>query len=260
LCRCTTDIDAIAQRSYTRSNLPTLFHPALHPLFEALGYAAGFAVYRRQRASRGDALTDDRRWAVIAAAAIGALVGARLLGLLEQAPRNGLHWADILRPGGKTIVGGLLGGWLAVELIKLLTGVRSRTGDLFAVPLCIGIAVGRLGCFFAGLADDTYGTPPPHPRALDIGAGIPRHPTQLYEFLFLIALAWLLWRAQHRPHAEGQIFRAFLAAYLLWRLAIDFLKPQPMVHGMNWIQWSCVAGLIALVIGEIMRRREAHHG
>jgi prolipoprotein diacylglyceryltransferase len=317
LCRCTTDIDAIAQRSYTRSNLPTLFHPALHPLFEALGYAAGFAVYRRQRASRGDALTDDRRWAVIAAAAIGALVGARLLGLLEQAPRNGLHWADILRPGGKTIVGGLLGGWLAVELIKLLTGVRSRTGDLFAVPLCIGIAVGRLGCFFAGLADDTYGTPTTLPWAIDFGDGIPRHPTQLYEFLFLIVLAWLLshldaptgstpspsvrngstlsqdardgtapsgpearrytsvgrspteaerddlraggptytasytghvdaLKKAHRPHPEGQIFRAFLAAYLLWRLAIDFLKPQPTMHGMNWIQWACIAGLVAL--------------
>jgi prolipoprotein diacylglyceryltransferase len=238
--------------------LPSLFHPALHPLFEALGYAAGFAVYRRQRAQRGDALTDDRRWAVIAAAAIGALLGARLLGLLEQAPKLGLHWSQLLHPGGKTIVGGLLGGWLAVELIKLLTGVRSRTGDLFAVPLCIGIAVGRLGCFFAGLADDTYGTPTTLPWAIDFGDGIPRHPTQLYEFLFLILLAGLLTRAQHRPHAEGQIFRAFLAAYLAWRLAIDFIKPQPIVHGMNWIQWSCAAGLIALAFGELMRRREMH--
>jgi len=239
--------------------LLTIFHPALHPLFESLGYAAGFAVYRRERARRGDALTDDRRWAVIAAAAIGALVGARGLGLLEQAPRMMLRWADVLRPGGKTIVGGLLGGWLGVEIVKRVTGVRSRTGDLFAVPLCVGIAVGRVGCFFAGLADDTYGTPTTLPWGVDFGDGVRRHPTQLYEFVFLSVLAWVLWRAQQRPHAEGQIFRGFMAAYLGWRLVIDFLKPQPLVGGMNWIQWACVVGLVALLLGEVRRRIGGSH-
>jgi hypothetical protein len=58
--------------------------------------------------------------------------------------------------------------------------------------------------------------------------------------------------------AEGQVFRGFMAAYLGWRLAIDFLKPQPRVDGMNWIQWACVAGLVALVVGELRRRREGH--
>ncbi len=230
------------------------FHPELHPLFEALGYAAGFAVYKWQRAERGDALTDERRWIIIAAAAVGALLGARLLGLLEQAPRLGLHWSQLLQPGGKTIVGGLLGGWAAVEAAKKISGVRSRTGDLFAIPLCIGIAVGRLGCFFVGLADDTYGKPTNLPWAVNFGDGIPRHPTQLYEFLFLTLLAFALWRWQHRPHAEGQIFRAFLAAYLTWRLLEDFLKPQPLVAGMNWIQWACVAGLIALAVAELRKR------
>jgi prolipoprotein diacylglyceryltransferase len=67
----------------------------------------------------------------------------------------------------------------------------------------------------------------------------------------------VLWRFQQRPHAEGQVFRLFLAAYLGWRLLIDFLKPQPLVAGMNWIQWACVAGLVVLAVGEWSRRREA---
>ena len=50
---------------------------------------------------------------------MGALIGSRALGLLEQAPAMGMHWSDWLQPGGKTIVGGLLGGWLLVELVKL---------------------------------------------------------------------------------------------------------------------------------------------
>jgi prolipoprotein diacylglyceryltransferase len=242
---------------YIRFILPGIFHPELHPLFEALGYAAGFAVYKWQRAEQGDALSDERRWVVIAAAAVGALVGARGLGLLEQAPRVGLHWSQILQPGGKTIVGGLLGGWIAVEVAKKVAGVTSRTGDLFAVPLCVGIAVGRLGCFFAGLADDTYGTATTLPWGVDFGDGVRRHPTQLYEFLFLTLLAIVLWRWQRRPHVEGQVFRGFMAAYLGWRLVVDFIKPQPVVNGLNWIQWACVAGLVWLFIGEVVRSRNA---
>ena len=219
-------------------------------MFEALGYVSGYLVYRWMRQRGGDALNDELRWSVIAAAAVGALVGARLLGLLEQAPKVGLHWSEMLQPGGKTIVGGLLGGWIAVELMKRVAGVRSRTGDLFAVPLCVGIAVGRVGCFFAGLADDTYGTATKLPWGVDFGDGVRRHPTQLYEFVFLMVLAWGLWQWMKRPHGEGVVFRGFLAAYLGWRLMVDFIKPQPVVHGLDVIQWACLAGLVALAIGE----------
>jgi prolipoprotein diacylglyceryltransferase len=197
---------------------------------------------------------------VIAAAAVGAVAGSRALGLLEQAPRlaftGGLHCQYLLAPGGKTIVGGLLGGWLAVELVKRLEKIRSRTGDLFAVPLCLGIAIGRMGCFLAGLADDTYGKATALPWGVDFGDGIHRHPTQLYELAFLVLLAWALQLWSKRPHQNGRIFRAFMAAYLLWRLLIDFLKPQPLVHGMNMIQWACVAGLLALGLSDLRAKQE----
>ncbi len=225
--------------------------PALHPVFETLGYVVGFAIYRRARRQHGDVIGEERRWSVIAAAAVGALVGSRVLGVLEQAPKMGLHWQSFFAPGGKTIVGGLLGGWIAVEIAKRLSGIRSRTGDLFAVPLCVGIAVGRIGCFVAGLADDTYGTPTRLPWGVDSGDGVPRHPTQLYELIFLLALAWLLQRYAAKPHVNGRVFRIFIAAYLTWRLLIDFWKPQPLVGGMNLIQWACLAGLVALAFGEV---------
>nr|WP_218892105.1 prolipoprotein diacylglyceryl transferase family protein [Granulicella arctica] len=218
----------------------------MHPLFETLAYGIGYALYRRSRSRSGDILDDDQRWIIIAAAAIGALLGSRILGLLEQAPRIHFTWQSLFLPGGKTIVGGLLGGWLGVEFIKRISGIRSRTGDLFAVPLCLGIAIGRIGCFLAGLADDTYGTPTTLPWGVDFGDGIPRHPTQLYEILFLSVLAFILHCYNRRPHPEGATFRLFLAAYLAWRLLIDFIKPQPLVHGLNFIQWSCIAGLLAL--------------
>ena len=227
--------------------------PALHPLFEALGYTGGYALYRRHRADRGDILSDDRRWWIIAAAAIGALLGSRILGLLEYAPARGFHPRQLFAftGGGKTIVGGLLGGWLAVELLKRFAHIRSRTGDLFAVPLCIGIAIGRIGCFFAGLADDTCGTPTTLPWGINFGDNISRHPTQLYEFVFLLLLALALHRFNARPHREGLTFRLFMASYLLWRLLIDFIKPQPLFHGLNAIQWACLGGLLALALSEL---------
>jgi prolipoprotein diacylglyceryltransferase len=231
--------------------MPLTPHPALHPVFEALAYAAGYGLYKLLRARAGDALSDERRWLILAATALGALAGSRLLGLLEQAPRIGFHWSSLLLPGGKTIVGGLLGGWLAVEIAKPLLNIHTRTGDLFAIPLCLGIAIGRIGCFLAGLADDTYGKPSSLPWAVNFGDGIPRHPTQLYEITFLLLLAALLFWLSRRPHANGALFRLFMAAYLTWRLLIDFIKPQPLIHGMNVIQWACVAGLIALAIGAI---------
>jgi prolipoprotein diacylglyceryltransferase len=227
--------------------------PGLHPLFEALGYTGGYALYRRHRTRSGDILSDDRRWWIIAAAAIGALLGSRILGLLEYAPARGFHPQQLFAftGGGKTIVGGLLGGWLAVELLKRLAHIHSRTGDLFAVPLCIGVAIGRLGCFFAGLADDTCGTPTSLPWGINFGDNIPRHPTQLYEFTFLLLLALALHRFNTRPHREGLTFRLFMGAYLSWRFLIDFIKPQPLFHGLNVIQWACLAGLLVLVCGEL---------
>jgi prolipoprotein diacylglyceryltransferase len=227
-------------------------HPALHTLFEVLAYVVGYLLYSRSRRQSGDFLPDEQRWIIIAAAAIGALLGSRILGILEQAPRIAITWRTFLQPGGKTIVGGLLGGWIAVELTKRIRGIHSRTGDLFAIPLCIGIAIGRIGCLLAGLADDTYGTPTSLPWAIDFGDGIPRHPTQLYEILFLILLAAILHRYNQRPRPEGATFRLFLFAYLTWRLLIDFIKPQPLIYGLNLIQWACLAGLLAL-LHDVMR-------
>jgi len=221
-------------------------HPGLHPVFETLAYTVGYAVYRRSRNRSGDFLPDDHRWFIIAAASIGALLGSRLLGLLEEIPIAQLTWRNLLLPGGKTIVGGLLGGWAAVEIAKRFKHIHSRTGDLFAVPLCIGMAIGRIGCFLAGLADDTYGTPTSLPWGVDFGDGIPRHPTQIYDVLFLTLLAFALRRYDRRYHPEGATFRLFLAAYLTWRFAIDFIKPQPLHYGLNLIQWASLAGLFAL--------------
>ena len=101
------------------------------------------------------------------------------------------HWADpTFLLGGKTIVGGLIGGLIAVEWIKRRLGVVVATGDLLVLPLMLGIAIGRIGCFLSGLADRTYGSRHRACRGAwtSVTASL-RHPTQLYEIAFLAALA-----------------------------------------------------------------------
>jgi prolipoprotein diacylglyceryltransferase len=264
--------------------IPIGSHPALHPVMETLAYAAGYADFRWQQGRQGDVVSEPQRWTVLAAAAVGALVGSRLLGIAEQWPtvleawRTGKLAALLIAPGGKTIVGGLLGGWLGVEIAKRLSGIKQRTGDLFALPLCVGIAVGRVGCLLAGLADDTYGKPTSLPWAVNLGDGIGRHPVQVYEILFLALLAVVVstipvassGSGHDFSHAksdlqksrafapQGTRFRIFLGSYLAWRIAIDFLKPQPLVAGMNLIQWCCVAGIFLLIADKFVGRGKRH--
>jgi phosphatidylglycerol:prolipoprotein diacylglycerol transferase len=125
----------------------------------------------------------------------GAALGSKLLFLLED-PQ--LTWHNLHNPaylvGGKTIVGALILGLISVELMKRYIGVRQSTGDLYAIPLALGIAIGRIGCFLTGLSDSTYGTPTTLPWAINFGDGIPRHPTQLYEIVFLLALVPVLYK------------------------------------------------------------------
>ncbi len=229
--------------------------PMLHPVFEALAYTAGYAVHRRLAADAARPIEETSRWLVIAGAGVGALIGARALGLLAQGPAVfALGWKALLVPGGKTVVGGLLGGWLGVELARRVAGVRERSGNLFALPLVVGIVVGRIGCLFAGLADDTVGVPTTLPWGCDFGDGVARHPTSAYEIGVLAALGLFLVDRARRPVAPGALFRYFLATYLGWRFVVDFLKPGWAPGGLGPIQWACLAGLGGLAAERAFRR------
>lgn len=183
---------------------------------------------------------------MIVAAALGGAAGSRLLAALEQPLLSASLWREpLLAFGGKTIVGGLLGGMIAVEWTKRRLGVTARTGDLFAVPLAIGIAIGRIGCFLTGLPDGTCGTPTRLWTGVDFGDGIPRHPTQLYEIAFLIVLAGLMLAKPARFDHPGDRFRLFMVGYLGLRVAVDAIKPDPaLALGLSAIQWACIAALL----------------
>jgi prolipoprotein diacylglyceryltransferase len=219
------------------------FAISAHFVFESLAYAVGFALYRWDRRRFGDALDQSNRNSVIVAAVLGAACGSKLLAALEE-PMAFANAPLAVSLGGKTMVGALLGGTLAVEWIKRRLGVTQRTGDLFAIPMCMAIAIGRVGCFFSGLSDHTFGSPTNLPWGVDFGDGIARHPAQLYEIVFLLLLGLMLSWLRRRLPPNGELFRVFLVSYLGWRLVIDFLKPEPTFAGLSAIQWACLLALL----------------
>ena len=227
---------------------PVYFHVgsvALHPpwVFEMLAYGVGLYLCSRARKRGADTLDSRARWTLIAAAFLGGIAGSRMLASFED-PRLALaHWRNALFfVSGKTIVGGLIGGVIAVELMKRRLHIQRPTGDLLALPLIVGIAVGRVGCFLSGLEDESYGVPTRLPWGVDFGDGVARHPAQLYEVVFLAALGFLLVRVSPRLRTGDQ-FKLFLMAYLTFRLLIDFIKPGVRLGGLSAIQWMCAAAL-----------------
>lgn len=142
---------------------------------------------------------------------------------------------------GHSIAGALLGGIVAVEIFKWKMGFRESTGAPFVLPLALGIALGRLGCFFAGLDDFTFGVETSSILGIDFGDGLKRHPVQLYESLvmFCLFLFFLLWR-ENRNFSQKS-FYYFSLFYASQRFIWEFLKPYPKVMGpFNLFHIACV--------------------
>ena len=176
------------------------------------------------------ALPRSDRLALAGAAFVGGVLGAKLPFTLGSDP--GADWlAD-----GKTITTGLIGAYLAVELVKWALGIRVKTGDTFALPLALALAVGRWGCFFNGCC---YGIPTDLPWGADFGNGVMRHPTQVYESLFHLGMAGVLIVLTLRDQLRWHRLQLYLIAYALFRFATEFIRPEPeYAMGLTYYQWA----------------------
>lgn len=150
----------------------------------------------------------------------GAGIGAYLLGSINL-------WLSGRTGVARSIEGALAGAILAVELYKVIRRRPGRTAALYALPVALGIAVGRVGCYLAGLEDFTCGTPTDLPWGHDFGDGIPRHPVQLYESLAMLAFgaAYLLAVAGRRRFVIVNGFALFCLYYGLERFVLEHWKP-----------------------------------
>jgi phosphatidylglycerol---prolipoprotein diacylglyceryl transferase len=114
-------------------------------LMMAAGILIGAVYWHRRVKGNPDLLL------IYIGALCGAFLGAKLAYLLAEG------WLDIGQPNlwlrwatGKSVLGGLLGGYAGVEWTKKLVGHRASTGDAFALVLPVGLFLGRIGCHLHG--------------------------------------------------------------------------------------------------------------
>jgi prolipoprotein diacylglyceryltransferase len=200
----------------------------LHAAFDALAWAVAGLSFIWLTRYAGVRFTPSRSHdlAYLATLVFGAGIGAFAFGSANL-------WLSQQQGLARSIEGALAGGIIAVELYKRSVGITGRTGARFALPLAVGVAVGRIGCFFAGLDDFTYGTPTALPWAHDFGDGVPRHPVQLYESAAMagFALVYVRYALRGNVFVIENGFYLATGFYGAQRFALEFLKPYGALVG-----------------------------
>lgn len=184
---------------------------------------------------------------------LGALCGAFLGAKLAYLCAEG--WSDWLRPDrwlrlatGKSVLGGLLGGYGGVELVKGLTAYRKHTGDRFAFIAPLGIALGRVGCWMQGCCQGK-------PTSLKLlvthdAHGIARWPAAQVELVFQLAIFALLFALRNDVRFHGRLFFLYLAGYGMFRVLHEPMRDTPvLVAGLSGYQ---IISLAMAVLGVVM--------
>jgi prolipoprotein diacylglyceryltransferase len=122
-------------------------HP--HLFFESLSYLTGFLFLFLNPQKQPSPYDAKQRLWLIAGALMGAALGSKILFWFCDPPTSLAHWNDLAYlQGGKTVVGGLIGGLLGVEYVKNRFGTTASTGDRFVPSILLGIGIGRMGRHF----------------------------------------------------------------------------------------------------------------
>ena len=210
--------------------LPVIGLVPTHDLFVLLGVVAAACVFSAEARRRGQ--TDERVLFVVLGALVGGALFMRLGTWLQHVDlRQNAGLVEQWVQGNRSILGGLAGAWSGVHVAKRLVGYRSRTGDLFAPAVALGMAVGRVGC----LLTEQPGTPTGAGWGVTLDAAtaartgsvaeVPLHPSFAYEIAFHLLAFAVLWSwLRRRSLPPGESFVWYVAAYGVFRFLVEFVR------------------------------------
>ncbi len=182
----------------------------------------------------------------------GAFVGAKLAYLLSELPSDWPRpdrWVRLAT--GKSILGGMLGGWAGVEIAKKLTGYRRSTGDRFSVLAPLAVGIGRVGCCLHGCCQGRVVGERGWCTVTD-PAGNARWPAAQLELAFQIAAVAFFAVALRLGRWRDRLFFLYLAAYGLFRFLHEPLRDTPELiagwSGYRMLGIACFALGVALFV------------
>jgi phosphatidylglycerol:prolipoprotein diacylglycerol transferase len=195
---------------------------------------------------------------IVFAAAIGGLIGARVLFIVEEWQGFLLSpWRYIFTGAGFTWYGGFLGGVAAVSWVVRKNKIPWLVGaDIAAPALALAYGVGRIGCHVAGDGDWGAVTDVPwgvaYTRAIvgwaDPNTGVPYppgvrvHPTPIYEFVQGVIVFAILWSLRKKGYGPGTMAWLYLILGGLSRFTVEFWRINPsLALGSSEAQWFSIA-------------------
>lgn len=206
-----------------------------HSFFVALGLMAAGIVFIVEARRRQQ--TDPRLGYLVLGALAGAAILSRLGTWMQHVdPAQNLSLLQQLAYGHASVLSAMVGAWLGVHVAKRIVHYPLRSGDLFAPAFALAMAIGRFGCFFT----ENPGTPtgsnwgivltPDQAARVGAPAGVPLHPSFLYEIAFQLAAFAVLWFwLRKRPVASGELLTLYILAYGVFRFFVEFVRGNEVV-------------------------------
>jgi phosphatidylglycerol---prolipoprotein diacylglyceryl transferase len=199
----------------------------------------------------------DHAWSILFWAAVGGIVGSRLLVIFDDWQGFLEHPITYLISGSGFIwYGGLVGGCLSITLYLRQQGLRWLLAvDAIAPALALGHAIGRIGCQISG--DGDWGKPTQlpwgmaYPEAV-IGwtawlrdNGLPPdvrvHPAPVYETILYSGIFVVLWSLRGRGLRAGSLLWIYLLLSSIARFLVEIIRVEPVIAGgLTQAQWFAI--------------------
>jgi prolipoprotein diacylglyceryltransferase len=240
-----------------------------HDAFTVLALVVGLAIYYRELRRR--AWLDSTIVWISLAAIFGGIVGARLITSWEHvevyANIGDRPFTEVIEHSGKSLLGALAGGYLAIVLTKRAFGYTRSTGDAFALAIPLATVIGRIGCFLSELplgtaTDLPWGIHVPPEAAAQFarcpGCDVAMHPSMLYEIAFNLVAAGLIVRYGRRVPVPGDLLKLYLLAAFAFRFLVEFVRGNEVqAFGLTGPQIVLIPMTAWVVVHFIRRYRSA---
>lgn len=210
-----------------------------YPLFLGLSWGIGYHIAENLFLKFQQPL--KKLYLLFSVIFIASFVGAKIFFVTFSRPENAyelLTNSNFWMGGGFVFYGGLIFGVISVWLLLQLKLTTKNQLKLLIPPLVIGHAVGRVGCFLSGCC---FG------KMCDLWHA--RHPTQLYEAVFLIVLGIYLYKKMSNNFES--VLSTYLISYSSFRFMVEFLRDDTVrgfYFGLSTSQWISIV-LLLLGVG-----------
>jgi prolipoprotein diacylglyceryltransferase len=209
-----------------------------HDFFTTLGLLVGLLLYYYELRRRG--MLGYKIFWISIAAVFGGGLGCRLITAWEHMPyyssQGDVPFSYLVAHSGKSIIGGIAGGYVAIKLNKKALNYHISTGDCYAAAIPLAMAIGRVGCFLSELP---LGKPTSLPWGISASEEAAKHfavcpycqqkqhPSMIYEIIFHLTAFALILRYRDRVIVRGDTLKLYLLVAAIFRFLVEFVRANP---------------------------------